>query len=83
MLEIAQGIHHLHCDRSIVHRDLKPENILIKDSHPKIADFGLSKVMTNFAMTNCGTPFYIPPELLLGDSYDFSVDIWSLGIIFL
>ena len=31
--------------------------------------------------TFCGTPLYISPELLLGNSYDRQVDIWALGVM--
>lgn len=83
MLEIALGLEYMHNTKSIVHRDLKTDNILIKNSCCKIADYGLSKNIKSFAQTKVGTPIYIAPELLLSDKYDFSVDIWSLGIIFI
>jgi serine/threonine protein kinase len=83
MLEIAQGLDYMHNTKSVVHRDLKPDNILIKDNSCKIADYGLSKNIKSYAQTKVGTPIYIAPELLLSDKYDFSVDIWSLGIIFI
>eukprot|EP01017_Pseudomicrothorax_dubius_P007169 TRINITY_DN12179_c0_g1_i2.p1 TRINITY_DN12179_c0_g1~~TRINITY_DN12179_c0_g1_i2.p1 ORF type:complete len:276 (-),score=51.51 TRINITY_DN12179_c0_g1_i2:129-956(-) len=71
----------------IVHRDLKPENVLYansdKDSIIKIADFGLARFfMSNeLMMTQCGTPGYVAPEVIIGKGYDFAVDYWSLGII--
>jgi len=83
MLEITTGLKYIH-DCNIVHRDLKPENIMLKEHHPQISDYGLSKLVTNANMTmGVGTPFYFAPELLRSDHYDQSVDIWSLGIIFL
>ena len=29
----------------------------------------------------CGTVEYMAPEIIESDNYDFSVDIWSLGIL--
>jgi calcium/calmodulin-dependent protein kinase I len=71
----------------IVHRDLKPENLLLcsesDDSDIKIADFGFAKRITDLTAkeTACGTPGYVAPEILRGDSYGAEVDIWSMGVI--
>lgn len=61
MLEIAHGVRHLHINKKIVHRDLKPENILMKDGHPMISDYGLSKYLEGTTATYAGTPFYNSP----------------------
>ena len=43
---ICNGLHFLHDECYIVHLDLKPENILMDSTMmPKIADFGLSKIV--------------------------------------
>ena len=65
---------------------LKPENLLSAGENDKeiikIADFGFSK---NFGeeklMTSCGSPGYVAPEVLTSESYDKSVDMWSVGVI--
>ncbi|KAF4509531.1 hypothetical protein G6O67_003700 [Ophiocordyceps sinensis] len=75
-----------YCHRhKIVHRDLKPENLLL-DEHlnVKIADFGLSNIMTdgNFLKTSCGSPNYAAPEVIGGKLYAGpEVDVWSCGVI--
>jgi carbon catabolite-derepressing protein kinase len=69
----------------IVHRDLKPENLLLDDQYNvKIADFGLSNIMTdgNFLKTSCGSPNYAAPEVISGKLYAGpEVDVWSCGVI--
>lgn len=86
MREISEAIRYLHT-MNIVHRDLKPENILIQNKHAKVSDLGLAKIIkANISKTKSGvvgTSFYLAPEIIKGEKYDFSVDIWALGIIFL
>ena len=45
------GSKHLY-DANIIHRDLKPDNILIDKGNYKIADFGLSKIVSMFEIQN-------------------------------
>lgn len=75
-----------YCHRhKIVHRDLKPENLLLDENMDiKIADFGLSNIMTdgNFLKTSCGSPNYAAPEVISGRLYAGpEVDVWSCGVI--
>ncbi|CAD8082614.1 unnamed protein product [Paramecium sonneborni] len=67
---------------NILHRDLKPSNILLHDNIVKIADFGFCKNIEPFDLTQTmvGSPIYMAPEILLGEPYSFSADIWSLGV---
>ncbi|EAA61881.1 hypothetical protein AN7695.2 [Aspergillus nidulans FGSC A4] len=64
---------------------MKPENLLIdRDKNVKIADFGLSNIMTdgNFLKTSCGSPNYAAPEVISGKLYAGpEVDVWSCGVI--
>jgi len=79
----------------IVHRDLKPQNILLccpygdlKSCPPdqmtlKIGDFGFARVLEGEAMTltQCGSPIYMAPEIILSERYNAKADLWSLGTI--
>lgn len=81
MLGILKGVGHLH-SRKIVHRDLKPENILIQGDYPRIADFGVSRIVSSAAMSTkaMGSPSYMSPESFDG-SKSPQTDIWSAGVI--
>merc|ERR1712176_995944 len=70
----------------IAHRDLKPENLLMKtlekDALIKICDFGFAKRYEagGRMITQCGTPYYVAPEVLTGD-YNHKCDVWSCGVL--
>ncbi|NP_001161501.1 5'-AMP-activated protein kinase catalytic subunit alpha-2 [Saccoglossus kowalevskii] len=82
--QIISGVDYCH-RHMIVHRDLKPENLLLDfNMHVKIADFGLSNMMTDgeFLRTSCGSPNYAAPEVISGKLYAGpEVDVWSCGVI--
>lgn len=73
--------------KKVAHRDLKPENLLLMsmedDQQLKLADFGFAKKCPTpkILHTQCGTPGYVAPEILMGVPYDTQADIWSLGVI--
>ncbi|CAG9334859.1 unnamed protein product [Blepharisma stoltei] len=81
--EILCALTYLHA-KGVVYRDLKPENILVQNNgHIKLSDFGLSiaNMAESSCETVCGTPAYLSPEMLRGETYGVSVDIWALGIL--
>ena len=81
-IQIINAVYYLHTN-NIIHRDIKPENILIGDDNKlKLCDFGWAKELTlENRSTFCGTMEYMAPEIVGSENYDYSVDIWSLGIL--
>lgn len=70
----------------IIHRDIKPSNIIITpDGVPKILDFGIAtsikKGQEERGNYIVGTPAYMSPEQVKGDSLDVRSDIYSLGVL--
>jgi serine/threonine protein kinase len=68
----------------IIHRDIKDENIFISEEGIfKLGDFGIAMKLSQDDPTAVmwGTPHFMAPEVFHGDSYDASVDIYSLGIV--
>lgn len=80
--QLVLAIEYLHCEKYIAHRDLKLENLMF-DRHQniRIIDFGLSHSCKDVMNTSCGSLAYIAPEVINGESYTESADIWSLGVI--
>lgn len=56
------------------------------DGHIKLIDFGFAKQLDNSnkgkVYTNCGTMGYTAPEVIQGQGYSFTADVWSFGILF-
>ncbi|KAF2431827.1 Pkinase-domain-containing protein [Tothia fuscella] len=94
--QLMSAIGYMH-SKGVAHRDLKPENLLVSgDGNLKIADFGLATLFLHRgalrpAVTICGSPPYIAPEIVQakrakGDhaavGYAPNIaDIWSCGIV--
>ena len=80
-IDILKGLEYLH-NKGIIHRDIKPANILLQGENPRLADFGLSRVMTDssFSLTIAGTSTYMAIEAFSGKRNE-KTDIFALGVI--
>ncbi|KAN0011793.1 hypothetical protein ACTFIU_007362 [Dictyostelium citrinum] len=82
--EVLRGLEYIHKFNRI-HRDIKSDNILIgANGEIKLADFGYAAQLTQIRQERnsvVGTPYWMAPELIRGNNYDFKVDVWSLGIM--
>ena len=66
----------------IMHRDLKPDNCLVSETYSvKVADFGEARAFSeDETMTQVGTPLFIAPEIVKGDNYGVSADLFSYSL---
>ncbi|CAI8012757.1 Receptor-like serine/threonine-protein kinase At1g78530, partial [Geodia barretti] len=83
LLDIAEGLHHLHSQMpAIIHRDLTTSNVLLdSNGTAKISDFGNSRLvdMAAYLTRIPGTLDYMPPEALEGGKYNDKLDIFSFA----
>lgn len=79
--EIISALRFIH-SHGILYRDLKPENILIASTgHIKFIDFGFAVYEDENTYVISGTPEYMSPEKLTGESDGRESDYWGLGIM--
>jgi serine/threonine-protein kinase len=93
-LEVARALAHAH-ERGVVHRDVKPGNVLVsKRGEVKLVDFGIAqrerlpsadepllRTPKSEADAAFGTPAYMSPEQILGETVDARSDVFSLGVM--
>lgn len=85
-IEIGEGLGHAH-SRGVLHRDVKPGNVLLADGRVQLVDFGIARPMVRLGADDLtaaghgiGTPAYMAPEQLAGESTVRS-DLFSLGAV--
>ena len=85
--QIAGGLEVAH-RQQVIHRDLKPANIMLRDeTTPVLTDFGASRLLDRSTIYGrdgmiVGTPIYMSPEQVQGQTLSGSSDLYALGILF-
>uniref|UniRef100_A0A3P8TBY6 Protein kinase domain-containing protein n=1 Tax=Amphiprion percula TaxID=161767 RepID=A0A3P8TBY6_AMPPE len=84
--QLATALSHLHSS-GIIHADLKPPNVMVVNRHEqplkvKLIDFGVARLVSAVNQGDwMGTLHYSAPEMLLGEPFNESVDMWALGLL--
>lgn len=84
--DTCRGLAYLHHRTPpVLHRDLKSANLLVDEAfHIKICDFGLARLRdmsTSIMTAQVGTVQWMAPEIIRGESYSESADIYSLAVV--
>jgi tetratricopeptide (TPR) repeat protein/predicted Ser/Thr protein kinase len=84
--QVSAGLGSAH-ESGIVHRDVKPANIFVSpDGRALIGDFGICKIEGGTQITRrdqlVGTPSYLSPEQILGDTITPASDVFAVGALF-
>lgn len=90
LLQVTSALSHAHA-RGVIHRDLKPGNILVGRRGERLvftlADFGIAHAWVldeaQPEVMVAGTPSYMPPEQILGQSQALGpwTDLYALGCL--
>ena len=74
-------LEYLH-DRSMLYRNFASEYIIIdKQGYPRLIIFEYTKRVEGRTNSVAGIPYFMAPEVVLGQYYGIGADMWSLGVL--
>jgi serine/threonine protein kinase len=81
LVDVCQGLSFLHSSKPpLIHGDLKSANVLVDGKfRAKVTDFGA--LSGKKSVGACGTPFWMAPELLLGELNSLKSDVYAFGVM--
>eukprot|EP00434_Breviolum_minutum_P036100 symbB.v1.2.031973.t1/scaffold3719.1/size53090/1 len=86
--QVFLGLEHMHRRMDTLLRDLKPDNVVLSASGvAKLTDFGFGRFGVEASSGTwsfgvpAGSPGYVAPEVILQRNYDYSADLYSLGVL--
>ena len=87
--DIVSGVEELH-SKGVLHRDIKPENVMVVADTAKIMDIGIAEKTGDNEHTLhtkvkdfIGSLRYASPQFILGEDFDYTDDVYSIGATFL
>jgi TolB-like protein/Flp pilus assembly protein TadD len=80
-LELASAVAAVHA-AGLLHRDIKAHNVTrADDGRIVLMDFGTGRELGDRTSDLAGTPLYLAPEVLAGETATVQSDIYSLGVL--